>query len=225
MTYKCQSSQHAGLQERQTIYEVPKASRGEETPTVWAHLRLTLCVMSVSGFEGEWILTDVVFKASYLRIELKKLSSHKISLLESHRYEPLSSRYKRHHIRTLALGPSRFTAVLHHSLFRFYAPIIHLSLLPELHSTYWLQVNVIGQWSRSLSAVRLHMASRRSHFHVDNHGRVRPLPRKHTRTMLFTSPRECTYYLLMHWICDTTMFIQNGKLGDVWTRINIFMHH
>ncbi len=26
------------------------------------------------------------------------------------------------------------------------------------------------------------MASRRSHFHVDNHGRVRPLPRKHTRT-------------------------------------------
>lgn len=30
-------------------------------------------------------------------------------------------------------------------------------------------------------------------------------------------------YLHMHWICDTTMFIQNGKPGDFRTQTNIFM--
>ncbi len=40
-----------------------------------------------------------------------KLSRHKSSLLESRRYELLSSRYKRHHIQTLSLGPSRFAVM------------------------------------------------------------------------------------------------------------------
>lgn len=72
------------------------------------------------------------------------------------------------------------TWILRHSPVWFYAPIIHLSLLPELHSTSWLQVNFIIQCSGPVCCPYLcfHMASRRSHFYVDNHGRVLPLPHK-----------------------------------------------
>lgn len=75
-----------------------------------------------------------------------------------------------------------------------------------------------------------HMTSRRSNFHVDNHVTRETVSQncslwatENTPSPSRRSLPTAWKCLHMHWICDTTMFIQNGEPGDFRTQTNIFM--